>query len=445
MAEHPLNLADPHRQPRQFCRVGIEFDPQNGLRANGGKSALQAQRLGLQHHLMFEVLERPQRHIEKIARTTRRVQHPERPQPFQKTLQRLFSLDSFGLLRGQQLGYIGLDRRPFRPQRVTNHRLDQPANGGRIGIVRAQLRPLVRVQAPLEQRAENRRLNRRPVQRRCRMQRVQIGRFQRQTILVIEQPAVEPGNPFKPESPTLAHRSKQIAGQTWKVRRRPSRFLHQRAEQPIRQQPDVLGEQAEQQPGHEMRDRLRRMTALAQALRQTAQQRRGGLRHCLPRPGRLQPLRFQKRPAQEIQPGGIGQIVQRQPMGGVDRVREIGVNLNRLHVRDDQQHRVFQRQGVLLQLPKRRRQILVFALVLPGETMPAPDIGPPLAAAGLLRPLLEGEPLPARVFLQRGLEAQQATQGDEMTLGAAALGERTLAANPDEFSDFSGGGHRYNL
>jgi hypothetical protein len=52
-------------------------------------------------------------------------------------------------------------------------------------------------------------------------------------------------------------------------------------------------------------------------------------------------------------------------------------------------------------------------------------------------PFSKGEPLTTRVFLQRGLETQQAAQGDEMTLGTAALGERALAANPDEFGDFS--------
>ncbi|MDV7393837.1 hypothetical protein RZS08_20835, partial [Arthrospira platensis SPKY1] len=61
--------------------------------------------------------------------------------------------------------------------------------------------------------------------------------------------------------------------------------------------------------------------------------------------------------------------------------------------------------------------------------------------AGLPRPLLEGESLTAWVFLQRGLEAQQATQGDEMALRTAPLGQRALAANPDEFGDFGGRGH----
>jgi hypothetical protein len=65
------------------------------------------------------------------------------------------------------------------------------------------------------------------------------------------------------------------------------------------------------------------MAALAQGLRQTAHQRRGGLRHRFPRPGRLQAVGLQKRPAEQIQLGRIGQIIQRQPMGDVDRVGKL--------------------------------------------------------------------------------------------------------------------------
>ncbi len=95
------------------------------------------------------------------------------------------------------------------------------------------------------------------------MQRVQIRPFQRQALIIIKQPAVKPGNPFQAKAPALLHRPEQIAGQPGKVGGRPPRFPQQLAKQPLRQQPDVLGEQAEQQPGHKMRHRLRRMAALA--------------------------------------------------------------------------------------------------------------------------------------------------------------------------------------
>ncbi len=60
MAQHPLNLADPHRHPRQFRRVGIEFDALHALRPDRGKLPGPAQRFRLQHHSMLQVFQRLQ-------------------------------------------------------------------------------------------------------------------------------------------------------------------------------------------------------------------------------------------------------------------------------------------------------------------------------------------------------------------------------------------------
>ena len=85
----------------------------------------------------------------------------------------------------------------------------------------------------------------------------------------------------------------------------------------------------------------------------------------------------------------IEQIIQGQAMDHIDGIGEIRMNLDRFEIGNDQQRRIVQGQGVLLQLPEGRAKVLVFALVLPGETAPAPDIGPALAAAGFLHALLE--------------------------------------------------------
>jgi hypothetical protein len=45
---------------------------------------------------------------------------------------------------------------------------------------------------------------------------------------------------------------------------------------------------------------------------------------------------------------------------------------------------IFQRTGILQQLPVRGLQVLVLALVFPGEAGAPPDIGPAIAAAGLV-------------------------------------------------------------
>ena len=60
----------------------------------------------------------------------------------------------------------GLSRLPLREQRADDHRLDNPHDLVAVGVVRPELRALVRVEAALEQRAEDRRVDLRPVERR---------------------------------------------------------------------------------------------------------------------------------------------------------------------------------------------------------------------------------------------------------------------------------------
>ena len=76
---------------------------------------------------------------------------------------------------------------PFREQRANNHRLHDPHDLVAIGVVRAELRTLVRIEPPLEERAEDRRIDLRPIQR-CRLERgADLRPVQRQRVVVIEQ------------------------------------------------------------------------------------------------------------------------------------------------------------------------------------------------------------------------------------------------------------------
>ena len=66
--QHPLNLADPHRHPRQFGGVGIEFDAQHIARAGlDAQLSVQSQRLRVEIGPMLQILQRPQRQIQEIA------------------------------------------------------------------------------------------------------------------------------------------------------------------------------------------------------------------------------------------------------------------------------------------------------------------------------------------------------------------------------------------
>jgi hypothetical protein len=60
-----------------------------------------------------------------------------------------------------------------------------------------------------------------------------------------------------------------------------------------------------------------------------------------------------------------------------------------LHVRDNEQRRVFERVGVLLQLRIGFNQVASLTLVLPGEAVPLPDIGKAGSVADLAGRFLE--------------------------------------------------------
>jgi hypothetical protein len=84
--QHPLNLADPQGHPRQFRREGIDLDPQQVLRPDGGKLPPQAQGLGLGDDLMLQVLQAQQGEQEKVPRPTGRVEDAELLQAMEKAL-----------------------------------------------------------------------------------------------------------------------------------------------------------------------------------------------------------------------------------------------------------------------------------------------------------------------------------------------------------------------
>ena len=69
---------------------------------------------------------------------------------------------------------------------------------------------------------------------------------------------------------------------------------------------------------------------------------------------------------------------------------EVGVDLEAVEVADDQQRRVLEVLAVVQELLVGGLQVLVLALVLPGEVAALPDVGEAVPAAGLGDALLEG-------------------------------------------------------
>ncbi|MCC5960628.1 MAG: hypothetical protein JJU08_14955 [Rhodobacteraceae bacterium] len=95
--------------------------------------------------------------------------------------------------------------------------------------------------------------------------------------------------------------------------------------------------------------------------------------------GRAELLRVGEGRTQQIALRSIGQIIKREVIDPLDRVRPVGVNADAVCVRRDQERRVFKRDGILQKLREGPVEVFLRPLVLPCEMALAPDIGPALA------------------------------------------------------------------
>ena len=111
-----------------------------------------------------------------------------------------------------------------------------------------------------------------------------------------------------------------------------------------------------------------------------------------------------------------------------DRVGEIRVDADFLHVRHDQERRVAERVGVLLELRVGLDEIAAVALVFPDEAAVPPDIGEPLRVADLARRFLE-----FIIGTAGFIDTQQIAKFEEMMLRGGALGAGVAAPPGNEF------------
>ena len=174
----------------------------------------------------------------------------------------------------------------------------------------------------------------------------------------------------------------------------------------VRQQPDVGGEHAEDEPVDEVRDRLRVVAALAQRLRHRRERGRRALSERLPGLPWPQPIGTRERPLEPVARRRVGQVVELELVRSADAVRPVGADPEPHHVRDDQERRVLERQRVLPELLEGRVKVGALALVFPGEVVALPDVRPAVAAGVLARAAFEAVRLAGRVGLDRRRLAQ---------------------------------------
>ncbi len=346
-----------------------------------------------------------------------------------------------GRLRRPPAGKLRLHVRlrldPLAPQRGHHHRLHHQQDVLAACVVRPDLRPLVRVQRPFEQRPENRRLHARPVGRRRRQQGPDLRLAQRQRRRLVKQPAVEVRNLIRSEHAARAHLRKQAGQRLRAARGALQQALQQPLEHLARQKPDVLREQAEHATHQKVRHRVRVVT-LRRQLRRQARKLTGHHFRDVRRRG-LWPEApgVREHPPQQVQRVRLRDALERYGVYLFGRAREVGVDFRTRNVRDDQQRRVVQRLAVLAKLPIRFGQVAVLALslVFPGELPPPPHVReavfslrPARRAAQHRRPLLERVFRTRRVVLRRRRLPQHPAQVNKMLLARRPL--RKLRPSP---------------
>ena len=382
----------------------------------------------------------------------RRVEHGETPQPLEEGAQRPVRLPPepcLGRARSRRVGALdhardpGLRRLPFGEQRPDDHRLDDPHDLVAVGVVRPELRALVRIEPALEQRPQDRRIDFRPVERGRPERRLDPFPVERQRGVVVEQSTVEPRHRFEPDTPARGHRAEQVARQVGKFLRPSARMLQHPGEHAAGQQAHVLGEHAEHQTVDEVRHRLRIVAPVAEALRKLGEGRRRAFRHRLPRLARPQPLRLRNRPLELVAGRTVREIVERKLVQLAHAVRPVGADPELRHVRDDQERRVLQGKRVLPQLVERRVEVRALALVLPCEAAALPHVGPAVTAGVLPRAALEAVPLACRVGVRRRRFAEHLAEVVEVRLRRRALLQLRRPPLGDELARRHRADHEY--
>ena len=200
-----------------------------------------------------------------------------------------------------------------------------------------------------------------------------------------------------------------------------SRLLEHLGEHIVQQQSGVLREHAEDKPVDEVRHGFGLVAPTPEGLNELRKRRRSIGRQRLARHLRPQPLGVAHCPLEHVASSGFGEVFERKLVDPADAVRPVGADAEAGHVGDDEERRVFQREGVLPQLSECGVEIGVLALVFPSEVVALPHVSPALAALVLARAALEAIALAGGIGVcGRGL-AEHAAQIDEVLLGRGAF------------------------
>ena len=209
-----------------------------------------------------------------------------------------------------------------------------------------------------------------PVECACRAQRRHVVRAERRHGDAAEQAAVEPGDVVHAEQAAVLHRLEQRL----QLRAQPRRLdahADQPLEQPLRQQADVLGKEAEQALRQEVADLAARHAGAAQPLGGGGEGARRLLGDVAVAARRAEALRVGPQCAQQLLRFGLRQLLERDHMALARRAGEVGVDLDALAIAHDEQRRALQWQRVHHQLAQRAFKAAAPAPCIPRRSGPS--------------------------------------------------------------------------
>ena len=444
----PLEVADPERHLGELERVGVDLEavelPGSDGREERGFDALVGPE---EDGFLFKVLEFLQGDVEEVAGPAGGVENMDAREADEERV-----LEARGLRErlaerragrrlepGLRVLFSGLqeardrgaDGFPFATEWGDENRLDEILDVLASGVFRTERRAGGGVETALEERAEDRGIDRAPVEPRGLVDRRDLGRVEPEDDGVGEKPTVEMRDRFVLELATRRHRAEEFGGVAGEALGVVLRVFEQGRKNPVRQEPDILGEQAEHDPIEEPRRRLGVVVARAEASGQARERGGGFFRDRFRRAAGAQIFRLVEQAAEDLD---ISRALELGGRKSVDRFRRAGkirVDLDEVGVADDEERRIFQRGAVAEDLVVGFGQIRVAAFVFEREKPALPDIRPPVAAPVLFRPALETKRAARRVGLRRLRMPRQLAEIEEMLLVGRPLGER----NPRPFFD----------
>ena len=252
----------------------------------------------------------------------------------------------------------------------------------------------------------------------------------------VEEPAVEPLDALVAEEAAglaVRHQPEQLGEAARELVGVGAARLDHAGDDAPREQPGVLGEEAEDDAVEVVGDGLRVIAAIAHRAGDRGEADGGRLGDLVGRPLRSQLLGVEHDGAEHAQRLGRALVARCEDVEGdaMDLragAREVGVDLDQVHIADDERGRVLEVLAVVEQLAVGGGEVGVRALVLPAKAAALPDVGPALAAgAGAFRAGLESVGLAAGIALVGRRHVEQAAKVDEVLLRGGPLAARVVA------------------